>query len=297
MTMNPSPPSFDTAMRGYERTAVDAKVAALAAERTAFERRAAELEREIAKMNTAMGRGPAADAPYYVTVSRKVESILREADEDARRMTTEATAAGQRDREMAQAAADAMRARMAEEAGNAEKAAQEARSQIIGQSQHEAQTIHSQGVEKAVRIAGGAGEVVEAARAQHAQIAVDTETRLNAQREQFEREVLNRQETAERRLQETAQLAAQMKAESAQMTEDSQRAAHALIEASRAAARELVEETAERAARLQQEAEREVAALTHRRDSINAQLSTVRETLASLSGSAALAAMTRANGK
>src|SRR5260370_37560766 len=92
-------------------------------------------------------------------------------------MTGEAGAAGQGDREMAEAAANSMRSRMAEEAGNAEKAAREAHAQIIGQAQHESQTIHAQGVEKAVRIAGGAGEVVETSRAKHAQIASDTETR------------------------------------------------------------------------------------------------------------------------
>jgi cell division septum initiation protein DivIVA len=296
MTMNPTAPSFDTAMRGYDRTAVDAKVSALTAERAAFERRAAELQREISRMNGTMGR-PDDNSPYYVTVSRQLESILKSADDDGDRMTQEAAAAGRRDREMAQAAADSMRARMNEEAGNAEAAAREAQMQMIAQAQQEAQMIRQQGDDKAARIAGGAGEVVEAARAHGAQLATDTETRMTTQREQFERDVVARQETAERRLSETAQLAAQMKAESTQMTEDSQRAAQALIEAARAAARELVEETSERAARLGQEAEREVAALTHRRDSIQAQLSTVRETLASLSGSAALAALTRANGK
>ncbi len=295
MTMNPNAPSFDTAMRGYDRTAVDAKVSALTAERAAYERRAAELQREIAKMNGATGRAEQ-DAPYYVTLARQLEGILRSADDDARRMTGDAVAQGKQQRDMAEAAADAMRQRMNEEAGNAEAAAREAQSQMIAQAQQEAQMIRAQGDDKAARIAGGAGEVVEAARAHGAQLATDTETRMTTQREQFERDVVARQETAERRLSETAQLAAQMKAESTQMTEDSQRAAHALIEAARAAARELVEETASRAERLQQEAEREVAALTHRRDSIQAQLSTVRETLASLSGSAALAALTRANG-
>ena len=91
-------------------------------------------------------------------------------------------------------------------------------------------------------------------------------------------------------------MSAQMKTEAITITEDSQRAAQALIEAARAAATELVSETGSRAERLQQEAEREVAALTHRRDSINAQLTGVRETLASLSGAANMAAMGHANG-
>jgi hypothetical protein len=294
MTMNPMAQAFDTAMRGYERTAVDSKVAALAAERAAFDRRAVELEREIQRMRGAMSRGES--APYYVTLSRKLEGILREADEDGNRACDEAAAMAQRDRDAAQAECEAAYARMDAEAQRAEATAREAMERMMDEARREAEMIRIQGTEKAAQTANGAAEVVESARARGAQLATEVETKMTAQREQFERDVVTRQETAERRLQETAQMSAQLKTESITITEDSQRAAQALIEAARAAAVELVTETASRAERLQQEAEREVAALTHRRDSINAQLTGVRETLASLSGAANMAAMGHANG-
>lgn len=296
MTMNPSASTFDTAMRGYERTAVDAKVAALAAERAAFERRAAELEREINRMRGAMTRGES--APYYVTLSRKLEGILREADEDGRRACEEAAAMAQRDRDAAQAEVEANYARMDAEAQRAEATAREAMERMMDEARREAEMIRQQGAEKAAQTAAGAAEVVESARARGAQLATEVETKMTAQREQFERDVVTRQEAAERRLQETAQLAAQLKTESITITEDSQRAAQALIEAARAAATELITETVSRAEKLQAEAEREVAALTHRRDSINAQLHNVREMLATLTGGAvnvnALAGLTEA---
>lgn len=294
MTMNPGAPVFDTAMRGYERTAVDAKISALTAERSSFERRAAELERELVAMRNSMSKGEA--APAYVTVSRKLESILRAAHDEARQIAENAAAAGDRDREMANSEAEAMRARMNAEAERAEAAAKETGERMLEAARRESEIIRAEGTDKAARLAATAGEVVEKARAEGAQFATDTEHKMNAQREQFERDVIVRQETAERRLSETATLAQQMKAEAIQMTEDSQRAAQALVDAAKNAAVELVNETAQRAERLQQEAEREVAALTHRRDSINAQLATVKETLASLSGAAALAGVTKANG-
>src|SRR3954469_116348 len=140
MTMNPNAQAaFDTAMRGYERTAVDSKVAALAAERAAFERRAADLEREIHRMRGAMSRGES--APYYVTLSRKLEGILREADDDGRRAMDEAAAMAQRDRDAAQAEVEAAFARMDAEAQRAEGTAREARERMMDEARRESEMI------------------------------------------------------------------------------------------------------------------------------------------------------------
>ncbi len=284
MTMNPSTSHFDTAMRGYDRAAVDAKVAALTDERVAYERRAAELEREMTRMKQSLANGES--APYYITLSRKLENILRDADEDSQRTKSDAEIAGQRERERAMSVGEDLMARTKDETDRRET---ETRAQIegmIGSARSEAERVRQESTDKAAQLVASTSDVVEKARIKGAQIATEVETKLTAQREQFERDTVSRQETAERRLAETAQMAEQMKAEAARMTEDSQRAAKALIEAARAAATELITETTSRAERLQQDAERELAALTHRRDSINAQLSTVRETLSSLSGGA-----------
>ncbi|MBA3744782.1 cellulose-binding protein [Sporichthya sp.] len=271
-------------MRGYDRAAVDAKVAALTDERVAYERRAAELEREMTRMKQSLANGES--APYYITLSRKLENILRDADEDSQRTKSDAEIAGQRERERAMSVGEDLMARTKDETDRRET---ETRAQIegmIGSARSEAERVRQESTDKAAQLVASTSDVVEKARIKGAQIATEVETKLTAQREQFERDTVSRQETAERRLAETAQMAEQMKAEAARMTEDSQRAAKALIEAARAAATELITETTSRAERLQQDAERELAALTHRRDSINAQLSTVRETLSSLSGGA-----------
>ncbi|GAA0605557.1 cellulose-binding protein [Sporichthya brevicatena] len=284
MTMNQSTSNFDTAMRGYDRAAVDAKVAQLTDERVSFERRAAELEREMARMRQSLENGES--APYYITLSRKMEGILREAHEDADRVKADAEMASQRERERAMSVAEELMGRTKDENDRREA---EVRAQIEGMinaARSEADRVRQEATDKAAQLVASTSDVVEKARIKGAQIATEVETKLTAQREQFERDTVSRQETAERRLAETAQMAEQMKAEAARMTEDSQRAAKALIEAARTAASELIAETTSRAERLQQDAERELAALTHRRDSINAQLSTVRETLSSLSGGA-----------
>lgn len=71
------------------------------------------------------------------------------------------------------------------------------------------------------------------------------------------------------------------------MRDDAERRAKQLLEAARREAEDLVADARAKAERMRLESERELAALTHRRDSINAQLSNVREMLATLTGSAA----------
>lgn len=282
--MNAPTSHFDTAMRGYDRAAVDAKVAALTDERLAFERRAAELEREMTRMRQATANGES--APYYVGLSRKLESILRDADEDGQKANADAEMAGQRERQRAEASREALFASTKDVTDRREIETREACQHMLAAARDEAERMRAEANEQAAALVASTSDVVEKSRIKGAQIATEVETKLTTQREQLERDTVSRQETAERRLAETAQMAEQMKAEAARMTEDSQRAAKALIEAARTAANELVTETSSRAERLQQDAERELAALTHRRDSINAQLSTVRETLSSLSGGA-----------
>jgi hypothetical protein len=96
-----------------------------------------------------------------------------------------------------------------------------------------------------------------------------------------------RQEVADARLAETGAKADQIRTEAQKMRDDAEARAKQLLEAARREAEDLVSDARAKADRQRMESERELAALTHRRDSINAQLSNVREMLATLTGSAA----------
>ena len=70
---------------------------------------------------------------------------------------------------------------------------------------------------------------------------------------------------------------------------DANRKAARVTAESEAKAEQIVADAVARADRIRAESEREVAAATQRRDSINAQLSNVRQMLATLSGTSAAA--------
>src|SRR6201999_4315208 len=101
------------------------------------------------------------------------------------------------------------------------------------------------------------------------------------------RDMSARQEVADARLAETGAKADQIRTEAQKMRDDAEGRAKQLLEAARREAEDLVSDARAKADRMRMESERELAALTHRRDSINAQLSNVREMLATLTGSAA----------
>jgi len=67
------------------------------------------------------------------------------------------------------------------------------------------------------------------------------------------------------------------------------------VETAQRQAEDIVADANAKADRIRSESERELAALTNRRDSINAQLTNVREMLATLTGAAVAAASTPAD--
>jgi hypothetical protein len=129
--------------------------------------------------------------------------------------------------------------------------------------------------------------ILEAARARAAQAAAEFEARLVNRRDHAGRDLAARQEAAERHLSETTEQADQLRLDAQKLRDQAERRFRQLLDSAQRQAEDTVTEARAKADRTRREAARELAALTHRRDSINAQLSNVREMLATLTGAAA----------
>jgi cell division septum initiation protein DivIVA len=286
MTMNETPPAFDIVLRGYERRQVDEHLSTLVTDRMAAERKAGELEKQVARVRAEYEASDHAE-PNYATLGARVEKILRLAEEEARDLRAEADSAGEQTRAKAGEDAEAIRKAAEAEAERRRSEAEANSEKMLEQAKVEAERIRTEAGNESQAKLTSAENIVEEARAKAAQIATEVEAKLAKRREQAERDMATRQEVAERRLMETGEKADALRMEAQKMRDDAERRAKQLLEAARREAEDLVADARAKSERQRLESERELAALTHRRDSINAQLSNVREMLATLTGSAA----------
>ena len=308
--MNPSP-EFPTAFRGYEPTVVDQHVAALhqqlqaarAAAENALQEAAAhsveltkakqthdslraELDahaRTIAELESA---GARAANPTFADLGERVGSILSLADEEATHLRSTAADEVAALRSEADQSAARLRA-------EAERYAEEVRtkadvdvSAMLTQARAEADSFIDDAAREAAARREEAEAYFEKQRAKAAAAAADFERTLGERREKAAEEFndqMAKQDAALAAVQERAeQLAREAEAD------HQARAAEAAsaLEAAKLEASALVAGAKEQAERIRRDSDRELTAATARRDSITAQLSNVRNMLATLGGGA-----------
>jgi DivIVA domain-containing protein len=124
----------------------------------------------------------------------------------------------------------------------------------------------------------------ELARARSAAAAVDFETTLAARRDTSALEFAAQVAAAEQQLAAVRLRSEQTRSDYEQAQQESASKAAQQLEQAMAHSRTLVAEAKTKAERIRSNSERELVAATQRRDSINAQLSTVRHDLAALGG-------------
>ncbi|HEX3611865.1 MAG TPA: cellulose-binding protein [Sporichthyaceae bacterium] len=287
MAMNETPPAFDIVLRGYERRQVDEHLAALVNERMSAERRVADLEQHLTRVRKEYEAGGDQSQPSYASLGARVQKILALAEEEARDVRSEAQALSEQTRSQAATDVDQIRKLGEDDAQRRKAAAELSCVQIMENAHNESERIRAEAESEASGKMSSAEKVIEEARAKAAQIATEVEAKLAKRREQAERDMAARQEVADARLAETGSKADQIRTEAQKMRDDAEARAKQLLEAARREAEDLVTDARSKADRMRMESERDLAALTHRRDSINAQLSNVREMLATLTGSAA----------
>lgn len=281
--------AFDIVLRGYERKQVDDHLSRINSERVAGAQRINALERRVEELHfelqNAQKQGAEAE-PTLANFGDRLAKILRLVEEEASEYRAEAQVSAEKERKAAEAAAGQVRAQADEDArGRREQTRQEA-AKLLEEARKEAAQVRAEAANEAAAKRDEAEGILEAARAKAAQAAAEFEASLAKRRDQAERDLSVRQEAAERHLKETSDQAEQLRVEAQKMREEAERRSRQMLETAQREAEDIVAEARAKAERSRLEAERELAALTHRRDSINAQLSNVREMLATLTGAA-----------
>jgi cell division septum initiation protein DivIVA len=280
---------FDIVLRGYERRQVDERLARATADRRAAARRIGELERRVEELRVELqdAQKQAGEAePSYAGLGARVEKILGLAEEEAQQLRAEALGQAENVGQAAQAAAAQVRAQ-AEQDGRArrEQTGQETAT-LLDQAGKGAARVRAEAATEAAASRDEAEGTLAAARARAAQAAAEFQVSLANRRDHAERDLAARQEAAQRHLSQTTEQADQLRLEAQKLRDQAERRFRQLLDTAQRQSEDTVAEARATADRARRDADRELAALTHRSDSINAQLSNVREMLATLTGAA-----------
>jgi cell division septum initiation protein DivIVA len=275
---------FEIVRRGYEPQQVDRRISALAREAEAARGRVVELERRVEELHTQGAADEAADKPAFAGLGKRIEQILELADEEAKDLRDRVLQETEQHRGLSEQAAEKVRA-------EAERYAQERRSEadaeaarVLEDARRQADQLRDSTERDAKARREEAEALFESNRAKAAQAAADFETTLAHRREQAEHDYTEQMKANEQQLTAVTHRAEQLRLEAEKLRADSDRKAKRLLDEAQRQADEMLAEAKSVAERIRSESERELSAATQRRDSINAQLTNVRQMLATLTG-------------
>jgi cell division septum initiation protein DivIVA len=298
--------TFRTVLRGYEPAQVDKKIRELTEaahsgrdEVEQLRRRVAELEQAVAQtrrraeedVTAAHAAGAAEPAapvePTFELLGSRVGKILALAEEEAAELRHAAQGDADAHRQLAEQAAAQVRAEADRYASERKSAADAEAERVLEGARRTADDLLDAADRDATARREEAEAVYEHQRARAAQAAADFETTLAQRRERAEHDFTTRTAAAEQQLAAVQERAEQVRAEADRAQIEAERAAQRLLADAGQQAQEIVAAAKARADKIRAESDRELAAASQRRDSINAQLTNVRQMLATLSGTAA----------
>ena len=299
-------PEFPTVFRGYDPVQVDQHVAALQQAADAARQEAAASTVELTKLRQShealsqeldgqrrsLGeleeQARKVSSPTFADLGERIGSMLGLADEEAASIRAAAAAEVEQARHAADEDAALVRAEADRYAEEVRTRADVDASEAVSRAKQEADSIIDDAAREAAARREEAEAYYEKQRATAAASAADFERTLGERREKSAAEF-----TAQMAQQDQALAAVQERADllGREAEDDRQHAAaeaSRTLEAARTEAAALVGSAKEQADRIRRDSERELAAATARRDSITAQLSNVRNMLATLGGGAAV---------
>ncbi|HOF63209.1 MAG TPA: hypothetical protein PLL54_02805 [Dermatophilaceae bacterium] len=295
-------PAFRSVLRGYEPTQVDQVFQELraavdaarqeAAERTVevskltsvheeLRQHLAARDSEIASLHEAQRR---AAAPTFADLGQRIGAILGLADEEATDLRATAERHAAQSRKSAEEAAVATRSEADRYAVDVRSKADAESARILEDARSKADEILDAADREASARREEAEAVFESQRAKAAAAAADFETTLAHRRDKAAEEFTAAMGQHERSLASIQERAGALAAESQAAHESARAEAAAMLEHARAEAAHLVAAARDHADRIKRDSDRELAAATARRDSITAQLTNVRQMLATLGG-------------
>ncbi len=287
MTTSWSPRNFDVTRRGYVPQQVDETFAALVRDLTTLRDQRDALQRQLAEAQAQVGQvtADAEQQPTYRGIGDRIERILSLAEEEAEVLRRTTTSEIDRDRSLAEQQIERIREQADLYAKERRAQADAEAGSIVEAARREADALREDADRTARARKDEAENLFELNRGKAAQAAADFEITLSHRRDQAERDFTSRMTTVEAQLVANEERSEALRVEAEELRTASERKAAEVLEAARAQAADLVREAATRATRTRSEAERELASMVQRRDSINLQLTNVRQMLATLTGS------------
>jgi DivIVA domain-containing protein len=293
---------FRSVLRGYDPAQVDKHVHELAQAAKAAREEAAErtiqvskleashvqlrkeVDRHVQRARSLEEEQTKASAPTYATLGERIGSILTLADEEAASLRAGAQADAANHHALADESAVATRNDADRYASEMRNAADTEAARFMEDAKRQADSVLDDADRQAMARCEEAEAVYERARAKSATAAVDFETTLAARRDSSALEFAAEVSAAEQQLATVRLQAEQTRLESEQAQQEAASRSAQQLEQAMTHAHSLVAEAKAKAERIRGDSERELAAATQRRDSINAQLSNVRQMLAALGG-------------
>jgi len=301
MTMSETP-SFRNVLRGYDPAQVDQWREQHGQALEEARREAAERTVEVTELKSALTRAQdehgrtrkaldaaqeqqrQASAPTFAGLGERIGNILTLADEEAREIRRNAEADAQTLAGTSRLAAEQARVDADRYAENVRTKAEAEATQLVEKARQQADALLDDADREAAARREEAEAYYEHQRARAAASAADFEATLGERRDKAAAEFKTQMSGHEQALAQAQERAAALSAESEKAHANAKAETTKLLESARAEAESLVAEARDKAERVRRDSERELTAATARRDSITAQLSNVRQMLATLGG-------------
>ena len=299
-------PEFHTVFRGYDPIQVDQHLqglsqtvqaahdenARLSVELTkATQAQAAaleELDRHRAAIESLKSEQRKVSSPTFADLGERIGSMLGLADEEARSMREGAAADAAQKAEAAEKRAKEVRDAADLYAAEVRSKADVDASGVLEKARLEADSILDDAGREAAARREEAEAYFENQRARAAAAAADFEATLSARRDKAAADFTAQMAVHDAALSDAQEKAARLAKEADDHHASRTAEAERVLEDARAQAASVIDAAREQAERIRRDSERELAAATARRDSITAQLSNVRNMLATLGGGSAV---------
>jgi DivIVA domain-containing protein len=277
--------TFKTVMRGYDPAEVDRRLEELSSAVSSLTQQRDGLATRVQELHDTAD-STSTEPPGYEHLGERVGKILSLADAEAAELRSRAqeeaeahTASTHQSAAQARDEADQYAARIRSET--------EAAAARIEEEARKAADDHRDSAERDASVRLQEAEAVyEEQRARAAKAAADFETTLAGRRKAAEDEFTHKMAESQSRIDEASQLAERTRTDAEQGRVEATREATRLVDEARQEAARIISDAKATAERVRSDSERELSAASQRRDSINAQLSNVRQMLATLTGTA-----------
>ncbi len=271
-------PQFRVVMRGYDPADVDRAVAEL-------QQRASDAEARLEKASAVAQVGPV-EPPTYEHLGERVGQILSLAEQEARELRDRAHAEAEDARKLAEQAAVGVRDEADQYADRTRRDADTDAARVLTDARRAADEERDAAERDAAALRQEGEAAYEQQRANAAKAAADFETTLAERRERTAAEFREQQAATQAQLDTMLQRVEETRLSAQREQEAAEAQARQIVLDAQERAEGLVAEARATADRIRTDSERELAAATQRRDSINQQLTNVRQMLATLTGSA-----------